>query len=131
MNNPENPDDDPDSGVPDWHLEVANRIGAMLDAVAKRATPPAKEYPRDYVEGAAIIARIRGGPYSPDALRKSNIERIYVGREARLADEDLIAFGEELREADRRRAHPLSGSASSKWAGPGADEHGRASQRPG
>ena len=104
MNEPDD-NDELDYGERDWRLEVAERIGVELDAVAAQAATPAKKYPRDYIEGAAIIARIRGGPYGPESLRKSNIERIYVGREARLADEDLIAFAERLREADRRTLH--------------------------
>ena len=89
----------------DWRLEVSPAPRGGACAVAARATPPVKEYRRDYLDGADIVSRVRGGPYSPEALRKSDIERIYVGREARLADEDLIALGIELREADRRTLH--------------------------
>jgi hypothetical protein len=86
-------------------IEIANRISAELDAVAALASPPSKRYLRNYLEGAAIVSRIRGAPYGPESLRKSDILRIYAGREARLADEDLIALGEKLRAADLMTLH--------------------------
>ncbi len=72
---------------PNYLMEIGDRLEAEFDVVAARASPATKTYPRNYIEGASIVSRIRGGPYGAETLRRSSTPRITVNSEARFADE--------------------------------------------
>ena len=78
--------DDWDGGEA-YDAEIAEAAGTSDSANAK--------YRHRLDPAAEIIAKRSGVPISGDSLRKSDVPRIYVGRIALFAEEDLHSFADE------------------------------------
>jgi hypothetical protein len=105
--------------------------GAAYDAeiaeAAGTSNSPNAKYCHRLDPAAEIIAKRSGVPISGDSLRKSDVPRIYVGRIALFAEDDLHRFADErlnravlhqgpraLRPRERRQADDEMASGSAR-----------------
>jgi hypothetical protein len=80
--------------LPPLHEIEAAYAAEIAEAAGTSGSPNAK-YRHRLDPAADIITERSGVPISGDSLRKSDVPRIYVGRVALFADEDLHAYADE------------------------------------